>query len=63
MTQIETLMALADEYADSRVEWHMVNHVESWHSREKLSEVMSQQEADREALCTAIERALKESAE
>jgi len=63
MTQIEAIMALADEYADSRVEWYMVNHVESWHSREKLSEVMSQQEADREALRAAIERALKESAE
>ncbi len=63
MTKIETIMALADEYASSLLECHMVNRVESWHSREKLSAVTSQKEADREALRTAIERALKDVAE
>jgi len=63
MTQIEAIMALADEYAGSLLECHMVSHVERWHDRAKVSEVMSQKESDREALRAAIERALKESAE
>ena len=63
MTQIETLMALADEYADSRVEWYMVNHVETWHAREKTNAAKQQTDDDRKALRAAIERALKESAE
>ena len=63
MTQIEAIMALADEYAGSLLECHMVSHVERWHDRAKVSEVMSQQESDREALRAAIERALKEVAE
>jgi len=63
MTKIETIMALADEYASSLLEWHMIYRVETWHAREKTNAAKQQKEADREALRTAIEQALKEAAE
>jgi len=57
MTQIETLMALADEYADSCVGWHMVRNVETWHARKKTNAAKQQKDDDREALRAAIEQA------
>ena len=57
MTQIEAIMALADEYADSCVGWHMVRNVETWHAREKTNAAKQQKDDDREALRAAIEQA------
>ncbi len=63
MTKTEKILALAEEYAVSCVEWHVVNRLKGRHSRETISQVKSKKDADRNALRTAIEQLTQQLAD